>query len=116
MFLDEVSCGDALVASLKILDSIKKEEFKIHELMNDFNKFPQVMINVRVKDPNLCLLNDKFIDTLNRTENKLNGAGRILIRPSGTEPVLRIMAEGEDKNLVKEIVNELVDSTKDLTI
>ena len=116
IFLDEVSSGDALVASLKILDSIKKEEFKLHELMNDFNKFPQVMINVRVKDPNLCLLNDKFIDTLNRTENKLNGAGRILIRPSGTEPVLRIMAEGEDKNLAKEIVNELVDSTKELTI
>ena len=116
MFLNEVASGDALVASLKILDSIKKEDFMIEKLINDFTKLPQVMKNVDVKDPNLCLLDLTFLKALEQNEKKLNGSGRILIRPSGTEPVLRIMAEGEDKNLVEEIVKDLVDSTKDINI
>ena len=116
MFLNEVASGDALVASLKILDSIKKEDFMIEKLINDFTKLPQVMENVDVKDPNLCLLDLTFLKALEQNEKKLNGSGRILIRPSGTEPVLRIMAEGEDKNLVEEIVKDLVDSTKDINI
>jgi len=115
MFLNEVSSGDALVASLKILDSIKKKDFMIEKLINDFTKYPQVMVNLGVKDPNLCLVDLAFLKALEQNERKLNGSGRILVRPSGTEPVLRIMAEGKDKNLVKKIVKDLVDSTKDLT-
>ena len=114
MFLDEVSSGDALVASLKILDSIKDQDFRIDDLVDGFVKFPQFMVNIEVKDPNLCLLDQKFIEALSKNEKILNDSGRILIRPSGTEPVLRIMAEAENKDLVEEIVNDLAESTKNI--
>ena len=114
MFLDEVSSGDALVASLKILDSIKKQDFRIDDLVDGFVKFPQFMVNVEVKDPNLCLLDQRFIEELRKNEKILNDSGRILIRPSGTEPVLRIMAEAENKDLVEKLVNDLAESTKNI--
>ena len=114
MFLDDVSSGDALVASLKILDSIQEKGFNIKKLMDSYYKFPQELVNLKVKDPNLCLLSKNFMDSAKKNETKLNASGRILIRPSGTEPVLRIMVEGEQRDLVDKVIKDMINTVKEL--
>ncbi len=72
-------------------------------------KFPQTMINVRLgQDPDVSA-SQSVRDAVSGVEDKLQGRGRVLLRPSGTEPVLRVMVEGEDADLVAQLARELAD-------
>jgi len=107
--LDAAQTGDAIVAALKLLNSLKKVSFNVDESVERFNKFPQTLINLSVNSPNKIILNDKFWSEVTHIESKLKEKGRVLIRPSGTEPLIRIMVESENEKNSEDFANRLAD-------
>lgn len=98
--------GDGLLTALQVLAAVKQSGKKVSELCHLFDPMPQILKNVRYQngDP----LNDNNVKNAIKTaEEKLNGDGRILIRKSGTEPLIRVMAEGDDLALVEDVVDDI---------
>lgn len=98
--------GDGTVAALQILSILKSSDKPASETFNMFDTVPQLLQNVTFK--NKSPLEDNNIqNAIEEAQNDLNGQGRILVRASGTEPLIRVMAEGDDENKVKEVVQNL---------
>ncbi len=104
---DVTTTGDGLVAALKVLFALVDSGVPLHELKAGMNKFPQIMINVPDVDKNKLHGNNAIDQVIAAAEQKLAGRGRILLRPSGTEPVVRVMVEGENDGLVKTLCEEI---------
>jgi phosphoglucosamine mutase len=99
--------GDGLVAALQILACVKRSGKTVSEVCNRFEPVPQVLKNVRIKAG--APLEDAVVrQAIADAESELARNGRLLIRPSGTEPLIRVMAEGDDRAQVERIVDELV--------
>ena len=107
--LDSAPTGDAIIAALKFLDAVKNDNFSIDKTLNNFKKFPQTLINLKVDDPNNIILSDKFWSEVTKIESKLGHDGRVLIRPSGTEPLIRIMVESKDSSTSEDLCNSLAE-------
>jgi len=107
--LDAAQTGDAIVAALKLLNNLKEVGFNVDESIGRFNKFPQTLINLSVNNPHKIILNDKFWSEVTHIESKLGEQGRVLIRPSGTEPLIRIMVESENEKDSEDYSNRLAD-------
>ncbi len=107
--LDSAPTGDAIVAALKILDSIKDDKFSLNESLEEFHKFPQTLINLKVDNPNKIIISDKFWSKVTQIEKQLGDNGRVLIRPSGTEPLIRIMVESKQPHTSEDMCNALAD-------
>ncbi|MBU2885733.1 phosphoglucosamine mutase [Gilvimarinus agarilyticus] len=105
--------GDGIISALQILLAISTMDQTLHSAKQGMVKLPQTMVNVhRVK--NIDLAQDKTIQAaVTETEAKLAGRGRVLLRPSGTEPVVRVMVEGEDRSQVKTLAQELATVVED---
>ena len=99
--LDKHSTGDGIVSALQVLHALRANEQSLSEAAGDLHMYPQVLVNVRVADAKACLANGKVSAAVAEAEQNLDGKGRVLLRPSGTEPLLRVMVEGEDGELVK---------------
>ncbi len=97
--------GDGLITALSVLEVMLEEDKPLSKLVEGLDRFPQVLVNTKVKDKNVINNDDfkKFIQTLNKEIKN----GRILIRPSGTEPVIRIMVEGENETKIKDIAQKI---------
>ena len=107
--LDSAPTGDAIVAALKFLNAIKDKEFSIEKSLEGFKKFPQTLINLKVNNPNKIIISDKFWEKVTEIELQLGEDGRVLIRPSGTEPLIRIMVESKDSGISENLCNSLAD-------
>jgi phosphoglucosamine mutase len=106
---DYATTGDGLVAALQVLAVVKRQNRPVSEVCHKFEPLPQVLKNVRYKKGKP--LEDARVKTVISGANaRLNGNGRLVIRPSGTEPVIRVMGEGDDPALVNEIVDEIVEA------
>lgn len=105
--LDLTSTGDAIVAALQVLLAVAEQERSIAELVSDMDKLPHVMINVAVPEPQQVAGSAVLAKAIAAQEKVLGQRGRILVRPSGTEPVLRVMVEGEDRQEVQQIAETL---------
>jgi phosphoglucosamine mutase len=104
---DYTTTGDGLVAALQVLAVVKRQDRPVSEVCHRFEPLPQVLKNVRYKSGKP--LDDARVKTvISGASARLNGNGRLVIRPSGTEPVIRVMGEGDDPVLVTEIVDEIV--------
>jgi phosphoglucosamine mutase len=99
--------GDGIISALQVLLAITTIGESLHKIKKGMNKLPQVMINVHMAKRADLESNDAVVRAVKMTEEKLAGRGRVLLRPSGTEPVVRVMVEGEDKKQVKELAQEL---------
>jgi len=107
---DNTSSGDGIISALQILEVIASTGRTLDDLCRDFTIFPQTLINVSLPE-NFDLDTNEILKTrLSEVEKKLDKAGRVLIRKSGTEPLLRIMVEGSDQLLVEESANYLAES------
>jgi phosphoglucosamine mutase len=106
---DYTTTGDGFVAALQVLAVVKKLDRPVSEVCHRFEPLPQILKNVRYKAG--APLEDATVrSTIKQAESRLNGHGRLVIRPSGTEPVIRVMGEGEDKLLVEELVDGIVEA------
>ena len=99
--------GDGLVAALQILACVKRQGKTVSEVCHRFDPVPQVLKNVRVS-AGMPLENATVRQAIADAESELAKNGRLLIRPSGTEPLIRVMAEGDDRGQVERIVDELI--------
>ena len=106
---DYTTTGDGLLAALQVLSVVKKQNEPVSKVCHRFDPLPQVLKNVRYKSGKP--LDDATVRTaIKDAEARLTGQGRLLVRPSGTEPVIRVMGEGDDKVLVEEVVDGIVDA------
>ena len=115
IFLDEMTTGDGQLSGAKILEILKSSGKKMSELAGVMEKFPQVMVNVKI--PNHRKENWKndseITDLIDRKETELGDAGRILVRESGTEPLIRVMIEGKDFNQINAMAMEISEKIRE---
>ena len=109
ILLDYATTGDGILTSLQLTKLIKERGKKLSELAKIMKVYPQVLVNAKVENgkKDLYLKDPVILETIKKVEEKLNGRGRVLIRPSGTEPLVRVMIEGEDYEEIKKDANAL---------
>jgi phosphoglucosamine mutase len=106
---DYTTTGDGFVAALQVLAVVKKQNKPVSQVCHRFSALPQVLKNVRYRGAK-PLENVKVRSAIADAEQRINGHGRLVVRLSGTEPVIRVMGEGDDKLLVEEVVDGIVDA------
>jgi phosphoglucosamine mutase len=109
---DVTTTGDGIIAALKVLFAVTMTGKSLHELKSGMQKFPQIMQNVRLARKFDLSEAPSVRDAVALVEEKLSGRGRVLLRPSGTEPVVRVMVEGEDRTLVEALCDDLAQVVK----
>lgn len=110
--LDKNSTGDGIIASLEVLSAMASHNLSLHELAKAVPLFPQVLLNVRFAGGANPLESEEVKAVASQVEQKLAGKGRILLRKSGTEPLIRVMVECEDGELAQRCAEEIVDAVK----
>ncbi len=106
---DYTTTGDGLLTALQVLAVVKKQQQPVSKVCHRFDPLPQVLKNVRYASGE-PLENAKVRSAIKDAQARLDGGGRLVVRSSGTEPVIRVMGEGEDKVLVEEVVDQIVDA------
>lgn len=106
---DYSTTGDGLIAALQLLAVVQRSGKPVSEVCHCFEPFPQVLKNVRYKSGE-PLKETKVVAAIDDARRRLGEGGRLVIRPSGTEPVIRVMAEGENRDLVEQIVDDVIDA------
>ncbi|WP_057767769.1 phosphoglucosamine mutase [Cytobacillus praedii] len=107
IFLDYVTTGDGLLSGLQLVNIMKMTKKPLSELAKEMQKFPQKLVNIRVTDKHHVTDNEKVRAIITEVENEMNGNGRILVRPSGTEPLVRVMAEAATEELCNDYVERI---------
>lgn len=110
--LDKVTTGDGIVAALQVLGAVTRSGKTLNELKQGMTKMPQTMVNVRLAERCDPTQDQAVQQAVADTESKLGNQGRVLLRLSGTEPLVRVMVEGEDESLVSQLANDLAGSVK----
>lgn len=108
---DFATTGDGLVSALQILAVVVESGKPVSEVCNRFEPLPQVLENVRFEDGE-PLEESTVKKVIDESKTRLGNTGRLVIRPSGTEPVIRVMAEGDDADLIGAVVNDIVDALR----
>lgn len=114
--LDKTTTGDGIISSLQILYEISKTEKTLHDLKSGMSKFPQCLVNVEMSGEIDLTHNQAIIDAVKSAENQLQSRGRVLLRPSGTEPLVRVMVEGEESVEVEEIAQNIAEVVRNSVI
>lgn len=105
--LSKATTGDGLIAALLVLDVMMGTQKSLHELKQGLEKSNQTMINVPVREGKQVVASPQVQTLLEQQQTRLNGFGRIVLRPSGTEPLVRVMVEGTEQALVLEVAQEI---------
>lgn len=114
IFLKHAMTGDGILTSLKVMDTIIDSKKSLKELASQCIIYPQVLKNVKVKDKNKCIEDKKLLSYVDEIEKEMKGDGRVLIRASGTEDLVRVMAEYIDKKKCEEYVDRLIKKIEEL--
>ncbi|HHF5802792.1 TPA: phosphoglucosamine mutase [Haemophilus influenzae] len=109
---DKNTTGDGIVASLAVLAAMAQHKLSLNELASAVKLFPQVLINVRFAGGENPLENDAVKSVAAEVEKRLEGKGRILLRKSGTEPLIRVMVECQDAELAQQCAEEIAEAVK----
>jgi phosphoglucosamine mutase len=112
IFLDHTTTGDGLLSGLQLVQIVKASGKKLSELAAEIPKYPQKLINVRVLDKHQLHSSPAIAEEIRLVEEEMQGEGRILVRPSGTESLVRVMAEAPDAETCNMYVNKVVDVVK----
>lgn len=108
IFLDHNTTGDGILTAIQLVDTLLSSGQPLSELKKIMKKYPQVLVNVRVQDKSKYAGNAAIEQAVAAAERKLGDNGRVLVRPSGTESLIRVMAEGPDKEEIEQLVAEIV--------
>jgi phosphoglucosamine mutase len=109
---DHLPTGDGMATALAVLRVMAESGRELHELASALKTFPQTLVNVRVKQKIAVADVPEIQAAITRVESALAGRGRVLVRYSGTEPLLRIMIEGEDQATVQAWAEEIADAVR----
>ncbi|WP_445495332.1 phosphoglucosamine mutase [Photorhabdus sp. SF281] len=112
ILLDKTTTGDGIVAGLQILSAMVRNHMSLHDLCSGMKLLPQVLVNVRFSGSHDPLQSENVISVTKSVEAELNGRGRVLLRKSGTEPLIRVMVEGEDDVQVTALAHRIADAVK----
>ena len=109
IFLDYNTTGDGVLSSLILAQIVKEEGKTLSSLASVMTQYPQVLVNARIKNENKNRYMEipEIKSEIERIEKLMDGSGRVLIRPSGTEPLVRVMLEGKDEGQLKELATNL---------
>jgi len=110
---DYTTTGDGLVAALQLLAVVKQQGIPVSDVCRRFEKVPQLLRNVRYEQ-GAPLEHKLVVQVIAEGKARLGAGGRLVIRPSGTEPVIRVMAESDDEGLVANVVNDIADAIRDV--
>lgn len=105
--------GDGILTSLKIMEAMIESKSDLKSLVRDLKIYPQVLINVKVKDKNTVLDNEYVKASVEKIEKELEDSGRVLVRKSGTELLIRVMVEAETEEIAKQSAMEIVNTIKE---
>lgn len=108
IFLDYNTTGDGILTAIQLVDTLLKTKKPLSELKSLMVQYPQVLVNVRVQDKSKYEGNPGIAAAITAVEDKLGDNGRVLVRPSGTESLIRVMAEGPDKAELEQFVSDIV--------
>ncbi|AGS39348.1 MAG: phosphoglucosamine mutase [Cycloclasticus pugetii] len=111
---DRTTTGDGIISALQVIEIMMRESTSLNELKSDIQKYPQCMINVKLSGAKKFAMTDDINKAVASIEKVLKGAGRVLLRPSGTEPLVRVMVEGEDVKLVEKLAMDLSKTVESL--
>jgi phosphoglucosamine mutase len=112
--LDVATTGDGIIAALRVLAAISLQGKKLSELKKGIHKYPQILINIPSAQPQLALTHESVQAIIQKAEKNLADKGRVLVRASGTEPLIRVMVEGENASVVEEWAQNIADVIKRL--
>jgi phosphoglucosamine mutase len=110
--LDKTTTGDGLITALQVLAVMRRTGKSLSALAAGMTRLPQVLVNVRVSERPEIDGNESIQSAVRDVEARLGSRGRVVLRASGTEPVVRVMVEGEDEAVVRRLVGELADSVR----
>jgi len=110
--LDRHSTGDGLVSALQVLHALRRKKQTLAEAAGDLHMYPQVLINVKVAEKQDLTIHPAVKHAVDAAEIMLDGKGRVLLRPSGTEPLLRVMVEGEEREKVKRCAEKIAEAVR----
>jgi phosphoglucosamine mutase len=113
IFLDHITTGDGMLSALQLVNIMKGTGKKLSELAAEMETFPQTLVNVRVTDKHAVTDNDKVRAAIEKVEESMAGEGRVLVRPSGTEPLVRVMVEAKTEEKCEEYVTEIATVVKE---
>ncbi|MRH43824.1 phosphoglucosamine mutase [Aquibacillus halophilus] len=114
IFLDYITTGDGMLTALQLANVVKETGKPLSELASEMEKFPQVLKNVRVVDKHEALVNPRIQEAIEKVETEMAGQGRVLVRPSGTEPLVRVMVEAPTLDDCHKYVDEVVKVIEEL--
>ncbi len=114
MCLDKTTTGDGIVSALQVLAVMMAQNKTLAELRGGMAKLPQVMINVRLPEKREVVSIPQVQDAVKTAEAQLSGRGRVLLRPSGTEPLIRVMVEGDNANEVAALCRQIADVVEEV--
>ncbi len=112
ILLDKTTTGDGIVAGLQVLTAMVRNHMTLHDLCSGMKLLPQILVNVRFSGEGDPLQDVEVKRITAEVENQLAGKGRVLLRKSGTEPLIRVMVEGEDAELVESLANRIAEAVK----
>jgi phosphoglucosamine mutase len=113
IMLDYNTTGDGLLSAIQLMDVMKSEAKSLSQLASRMAKYPQLLYNVPVEDKTKLSGNKKIEEAIKQVESRMGGSGRVLVRPSGTESLVRVMAEGPDEQELAAYVDSIVEVVKD---
>lgn len=110
--LDKTTSGDGIVSALQVLSAMVQNGVSLHDLKHGMQKFPQTLINVPLKAGSKPMEADAVKQAVRQVEQELGDTGRVLLRPSGTEPLIRVMVEGRDAAQVKRCAEQIASAVR----
>ncbi|HHY20648.1 MAG TPA: phosphoglucosamine mutase [Bacilli bacterium] len=112
IYLDHITTGDGMLSALQLVNIMKATGKPLSELAGEMVKYPQTLVNVRVSDKEAVQTNERVAEAIAQVEEKMAGNGRVLVRPSGTEPLVRVMVEAETEALCHDYAETIANVVK----
>ena len=109
VFLDYSTCGDGMLSALQLINIMKETDKPLSELAAEMTIYPQILKNIKVADKNSVLSHPRILDEIDQISKKMGDTGRILVRPSGTEELVRVMVEAETEAECEQYAEQMVE-------